>query len=224
MLIFSGRAPAPARSRLARPTSAPAGTVGFASPTSAILVGGSTGAPGALAIMLRHLSRWRIDAPIFVAIHVPGEFSQSLANLLQRESNRPVVVTGEPREPMARTIYLPASGRHLVLTRRGDRSIVTGQKARAEYTPSVDALFTSAATALGHRALAVVLTGMGVDGLAGARAITTAGGVVFAQDETSSAVTSMPLAVVSAGLATTIGPPDLLAAQIAGRFGSAHAK
>ena len=80
--------------------------------------------------------------------------------------------------------------------------------------PAVDVLFRSVARTFADRALGLVLTGMGSDGLEGARAIVAAGGIVLAQDEASSAVWGMPERVVSAGLARAALPLDLMAAQV----------
>jgi two-component system chemotaxis response regulator CheB len=80
--------------------------------------------------------------------------------------------------------------------------------------PAVDPLFSSAAAVWGAGALAVVLTGMGSDGLQGARDIAAAGGNVIAQDEATSVVWGMPGSVARAGVCTAILPIDAIAAQI----------
>lgn len=83
--------------------------------------------------------------------------------------------------------------------------------------PAVDPLFESVAEAFGPGALGVVLTGMGQDGLGGARAIKAAGGRVLAQDEGTSTVWGMPGAVVRAGLADAVLPLSEIAPGIAER-------
>src|SRR5262249_12627397 len=80
--------------------------------------------------------------------------------------------------------------------------------------PSVDVLFRSAAEAYGPGVLAVVLTGMGEDGLRGCEAVRAAGGWVLVQDEASSVVWSMPGAVARAGLADGVLPLDRLGPEI----------
>jgi two-component system chemotaxis response regulator CheB len=89
--------------------------------------------------------------------------------------------------------------------------------------PAVDVLFRSAATASGARTLAVILTGMGQDGLDGGRQIVAAGGELVAQDEASSVVWGMPGAVVRAELASTVVPLSAMAETIMQRVRSARA-
>ena len=91
--------------------------------------------------------------------------------------------------------------------------------------PAVDPLLRSLSAACGGAVLAVIMTGMGHDGLAGCRVIDAAGGTVLAQDEASSVVWGMPGAVAKAGLARALLPPAALAEQVlavcAGRTGAA---
>jgi len=80
--------------------------------------------------------------------------------------------------------------------------------------PAVDVLFRTAAAAFGSGVLAVVLTGMGSDGLAGCRIVRAQGGAVLAQDQATSAVWGMPGAVVQAGLANRVLPLNAIAPEI----------
>lgn len=80
--------------------------------------------------------------------------------------------------------------------------------------PAVDYLFSSAARMYGPGALALVLTGMGADGLDGARAVHSRGGVVLAQDEATSAVWGMPGRVAESGIACAVLPLDAMARQV----------
>jgi two-component system chemotaxis response regulator CheB len=84
--------------------------------------------------------------------------------------------------------------------------------------PAVDPLFRSVATAYGARALGVVLTGMGQDGVRGAEAIVRAGGHVLAQDEATSVVWGMPGFVANAGLADKVLPLELVAPELVRRL------
>jgi two-component system chemotaxis response regulator CheB len=83
--------------------------------------------------------------------------------------------------------------------------------------PSVDPMLTSVGAIYGRSALGVVLTGMGRDGLEGAARMVACGGSVLAQDEASSAVWGMPRAVLEAGLACAVMPPDKIARRISSR-------
>jgi len=85
--------------------------------------------------------------------------------------------------------------------------------------PSADVLFRSVAEVYGPAVLAAVLTGMGCDGLEGARAIVRARGIVLAQDELSAVVASMPKAIAKAGLAEAVLPPEELAVELTKRVG-----
>jgi two-component system chemotaxis response regulator CheB len=104
----------------------------------------------------------------------------------------------------------------MVVSRRGPELRVGTHQGPLENScrPSADVLFRSAAKAFGEAALAVVMTGMGQDGLLGAEEIRRAGGQVLAQDEPSSVVWGMPGYVVRAGLADRVLPLDQLAAEI----------
>ena len=90
--------------------------------------------------------------------------------------------------------------------------------------PSVDPMLASAGAILGGGALGVVLTGMGRDGVEGAKRLIEAGGSVMAQDEATSAVWGMPRAIADAGLACAVLPPDKLARRVASRAEEALCK
>jgi two-component system chemotaxis response regulator CheB len=113
---------------------------------------------------------------------------------------------GAPVAPAV--IWVAPGGTHLQLERDGARVRFVHELGpeRNGCRPSVDPLFLSAAQAYGPGVLALVLTGMGHDGLEGARAVVAAQGRVLAQDEASSVVWGMPGAVVRAGLAAAVLP------------------
>ncbi|MDB5571408.1 MAG: cheB1 [Hyphomicrobiales bacterium] len=184
-----------------------------------IVIGASTGGPQALAVLLTHLRDRQLNAPIFLAIHMPAEFNLSLAALLQRESQREVRIPQAAEEPRADVIYIPAGGSHIRISRELGNVRVSSQEAPADsqYRPSVDLLFSSAAKVYRDSLLAVVLTGMGHDGLEGARLVAAHGGAVFAQNDESCVVASMPGAVVAAGLADVVAAPADLARRIVTR-------
>ncbi|HEY0466151.1 MAG TPA: CheB methylesterase domain-containing protein, partial [Polyangiaceae bacterium] len=114
---------------------------------------------------------------------------------------------------------LAKAGDHLYLTVSVDSLTAHLDAAPADslHRPSVDVLFRSAAVCLGKRALAVVLTGMGNDGLAGARAIRDAGGQVLTESESSCVVYGMPRVVQEAGLSVAQAPLEQMATEICNR-------
>jgi two-component system chemotaxis response regulator CheB len=89
--------------------------------------------------------------------------------------------------------------------------------------PAVDPLFSSAAEVWGHRVLGLILTGMGSDGLRGARAIISAGGHILAQDEATSVVWGMPGQVAHAGLCSAVLPLNEIAGKLSRLFGGEKA-
>jgi two-component system chemotaxis response regulator CheB len=183
---------------------------------SAIVIGASTGGPQALTTLLMRLGSIVRRCPILIAQHMPATFTTVLAEQLARTSGIPARegVDGEPVLPGR--IYVAPGGRHMEVTRADARArILVHDGAALNFCrPAVDPLFASAAQVWGSGALGVVLTGMGQDGVAGARAIAAAGGNVIAQDEATSVVWGMPGQVARAGLCTAILPIDAIAAEI----------
>lgn len=168
----------------------------------AVVIGSSTGGPQALATILRDLPA-DFPAPILVVQHMPPVFTQHLANRLNQESALSVceAAGGESLEPGR--VFIAPGNFHLQVERRGLNVKTLLQQGPPENScrPAVDVLFRSAADVFGRHCLAVVLTGMGQDGLRGSEHIVCSGGTVVAQDEASSVVWGMPRAVAEAGLA-----------------------
>jgi len=183
-----------------------------------VVIASSTGGPSALASLLSRMPA-NLPVPIAIVQHMPPVFTRSLAERLDAGSLLSV------REAEAGDVLLPgqvgvAPGNyHMVLeaTAFGPRVSLNQNPPENSCRPSADVLFRSAAEQYGSGVLAVVLTGMGCDGLEGARAIVRAHGAVMAQDELSAVVGSMPKAVARAGLADTILPVDGLATELAKR-------
>ena len=181
-----------------------------------LAIGASTGGIHALCLLLRALPRG-FDLPILVVQHLPESFMETLARQLSAAADRPAVVacTGT-RAEHGRIHVAPGNG-HMIV-RRDRAGLVTGVAHHAVpsgCTPSVDPLFESLADAVGGRALGVVLSGMGRDGVIGAARLAAAGGTIFAQDAATSAVWGMPRAIAEAGLATAVLPPEQIAARVA---------
>ena len=185
-------------------------------PLGLLAIGASTGGIHALATLFEALPP-QIHVPILVTQHLPAPFMAVLARQLSAASGRLATVADDGMRLVADQIIIAPGDAHLNLDRAGDRLIVrlSSQKMASGCLPSVDPMLSTAASVLGPRALAVMLTGMGRDGADGAARLVAAGGSVIAQDEASSAVWGMPRCVVDAGLACAVLPPAKIARRIA---------
>lgn len=199
-----------ARLRRSRLRSAP--TAPPSAPTSAalacVVLGASTGGPGAVLQVLRGLPPG-FALPILLVIHVGELFSTALEEWLDGQSPVPVRFArdGEPLPPRGRAqVILAPAARHLEVTADGLR--LTRAPERHFCRPSVDVLFESAARTLGAGALGCLLTGMGRDGASGLLALRDAGAPTIAQDEATSAVFGMPREALRLGAAAALLPLD----------------
>ena len=201
----------------AKPAAAyvPSGSPMPRDPITAVGIGASTGGPNALEMVLAELPP-DFPIPVFIVQHMPREFTTRLASRLDETGTLPVrevVVGGRVTPGLAR---LAPGDHHMVVARQGrvvDLRLHRGPKILS-CRPAVDVLFESMAEAYGAGTLAVVLTGMGQDGLAGCRAIREAGGHVVVQDRDSSVVWGMPGNVADAGLAHGVLPLDQIGPTI----------
>jgi two-component system chemotaxis response regulator CheB len=175
----------------------------------------STGGPAALAEILSHLTS-DFPAPVVLVPHMPQMFTRFFAERLNTQTPLTVVeaADGQPLQPG--TVYVAPGDFHLTVQPR-DGGIVTAlnqEPPEHAHRPAADVLFRSVAEVYGPRALALVLTGMGQDGLRGSEAIARAGGRVLVQDEPSSVVWEMPGLVAGAGLADAVLPLHELAREL----------
>ncbi|HET6438209.1 MAG TPA: chemotaxis-specific protein-glutamate methyltransferase CheB [Anaeromyxobacter sp.] len=179
----------------------------------AVVVGVSTGGPQALASLLPALPA-ALPTPVLVVQHMPALFTRILAERLAALGPNPVreAEHNMPVEPGY--VYLARGGLHLRVSREGRLLQLDDGPPENSCRPAVDPLFRSAADVWKEKLLAVVLTGMGRDGCAGAAHVRERGGMVIAQDRESSVVWGMPGAVVQAGLAHL----ELSVAEIAGEI------
>jgi two-component system chemotaxis response regulator CheB len=167
-----------------------------------VLIATSTGGPRALAALVP-----KLPAPLgigtLIVQHMPAGFTGSLAARLNASSALDVrEATGGERLD-ARTALLAPGGRHLRLSHDG-RTTLTDEPAVGGLRPRADLLIEDAARAYGERMLLVVLTGMGNDGLRGAREVHRHGGRILVESEESCTVFGMPRAIVDAGLADDV--------------------
>lgn len=192
-------------------------------PVQVVAIGVSTGGPDALAHLIPSLPP-KIPVPIVIAQHMPPIFTSLLAARLSAKSALPVreCVSGEALTPGC--IFLAPGDFHMIVQQEGGRvCLKTHQEARENFCrPSVDVLFRSVARVFGGRTLAVILTGMGQDGLKGCEMLSQCGARICVQDESTSVVWGMPGFVARAGLANKILPLDQIASEImraaAGQF------
>lgn len=171
-----------------------------------ILIGTSTGGPGALQKVLTKLPK-DIGAPILIVQHMPSGFTASLANRLNSLSE--IVVKeaehGEVLQPG--TAYIAPGGRQLRIKVSGETLLAQLQEPaeRCIYCPSVDVLFESAASLDGYGKIAVIMTGMGSDGAKGLQLLKKTGSIkVIAQSQESCIVFGMPKAAIATGLVDDI--------------------
>jgi two-component system, chemotaxis family, protein-glutamate methylesterase/glutaminase len=180
---------------------------------AAVAVATSTGGPAALQRLLGALPA-DFPAPLLVVQHITPGFTPGLVSWLNTVCDLRVKLA-EHGEPLAAaTVYLAPDHRHLGVTGR-TAVAVSDAPPVGGFRPSGTFLFESVARAFGPAALAVILTGMGDDGVAGLRAVRQAGGRVLAQDEETSVVFGMPGAAVAANLADAVLPLDHIAPRLA---------
>lgn len=183
-----------------------------------VAVGVSTGGPDALATVLPTLPR-DFPVPIVIVQHMPPEFTRRLAEQLRSKSVIDVSEGATNDLIFPGHAWVAPGGHHMLVVRdrQGVRLKMTNAAPENYCRPSVDVLFRSVAESHGAGALAVVLTGLGQDGLRGCRQIRAAGGQVLVQDEASSVVWGMPGAVAKAGMADQIVPLAQIGEEITRR-------
>ncbi len=187
-------------------------------PIEAIAIGVSTGGPNALAALLPSLPS-DLSVPVFIVQHMPRLFTKLLAERLSSKTQIPVEEARPGDVVMAGKAWLAPGDYHMVVKRMGTRVIIQTNQGSPENScrPAVDPLFRSVADTYGSRALGVIMTGMGQDGLRGCEAIRARGGQVLVQDEASSVVWGMPGFVSRAGLADAVVALSELGAEIVRR-------
>lgn len=187
-------------------------------PVRAVGVGASTGGPAALYRFLEALPA-AIDVPILVVQHIADGFVPGLVSWLRSASPLSIKVAEQGESLVGGLVYVAPGQRHLEVTSGGSVAL-SDAPPESGFRPSASVLFRSLAHSCGSAAAAVVLTGMGDDGLEGVRAVSDAGGAVLVQDADTSVVFGMPRAVTNAGLATVVAPVEHLAQAVGALAGS----
>jgi two-component system chemotaxis response regulator CheB len=206
--FVSKRIPDPAEPRIVVPPPpeiTPKLTV--SSGIKAILIGVSTGGPRALAEAMPPLCE-KVDVPIFIVQHMPPTFTKSLAKSLNSKCRYTVMECRDSDIVKEQHAYIAPGGKHMLLIKRHKtvRTVVGNQPPENGCKPSVDILFRSGATVYGKDIIAIVLTGMGVDGTKGSGILKRAGASIIVQDDKTSVVWGMPGSVKASGNADKVLP------------------
>lgn len=203
----------------------PAGLIYPTAPVKAVAVASSTGGPQALLTLFGGLKDVLKMVPIFITQHMPPTFTTILADHLGRVSGRPCMEGKNGLVVCPNQIYVAPGNYHMVAERNGSVGeilIRIHQEPPENFCrPAADPMLRSLASLYGRHLLVVVLTGMGQDGLEGARMAAKAGATIIAQDEASSVVWGMPKAVAEDKLCAAILPLDKIAGYVTRACGEA---
>ncbi len=180
-----------------------------------VAIGVSTGGPTALGAILPRLTAG-FPLPVLVVQHMPPLFTRFLAERLHTSCRLPVKEASQGDRVVAGKILIAPGDFHMkVALNGGEVRVHLDQSPLQNFCrPAVDALFSSIAEVYGGAVLAVILTGMGHDGLHGVEILKAQGASILAQDEASSVVWGMPGTVVNAGLADRVLPLDQIVPEI----------
>jgi two-component system chemotaxis response regulator CheB len=202
---------------------------GGTGPVRLIAVAASTGGPAVLQRILADLPA-DLPVPILVVQHIARGFTAGLADWLGAGCGLRVKVATPDESLAPRTVFLAPDDRHLGVSDRR-RIAVVNAPAVAGFRPSASFLFESVASRLGPGIAAVILTGMGSDGVSGLAAVRAAGGYVIAQSEATCVVNGMPGAAIEAGVVDAVLSPEDIAVRLAtlargaeGRAGARRAR
>lgn len=178
-------------------------------PPRVLAIGSSTGGPQALFKVLGDMRGALKNLPVLVTQHMPATFTTLLAEHLARVSGMPCKEGVDKAPVQPGHIHVAPGGYHMEVVRNDrDAPIIrlTQEEPENFCRPSVNPMLRSASDVYGARTLALILTGMGSDGLAGAEKVAASGGTVIAQDKESSVVWGMPGAVTGKGLCSAVLP------------------
>lgn len=185
-----------------------------------ICIGVSTGGPMAL-VELFEFWKTALPVPIFIVQHMPPKFTELLANRLSTLGATKVIEPYDGQTPEPGFAYMAPGGWHMkLISSNGVVKIQLNEEPPVNSCrPSVDILFKSAALVYPSGVLALVLTGMGTDGLNGAKSLVDSGSTVWVQDESTSTIWGMPGSVANAGLAERVVALDLIPKMIQTQLG-----
>lgn len=198
--------------RAAPPPSVPGPLAGVVAVPRLVAIAASTGGPAALQRILSDLPG-DFPAPILVVQHIAGGFTEGLTEWLGASSPLRVKLAEHREELRPRTVYVAPDDRQLGVADQEHVEVVDAPPVEG-FRPSATFLFESAARRFGAAVTAVILTGMGRDGVAGLQRVRHAGGHVVAQDRDTSVVYGMPQAAVEAGVVDAVLPIEAIAGRL----------
>jgi two-component system chemotaxis response regulator CheB len=182
-----------------------------------VVIGSSTGGPKALQVVIEQLPA-NLPVPVVIAQHMPPQFTTALAKRLDEICKIKVLEMADNMPLMPGTVYISPGGLHTRVNLSSGK--VSGDKGESLYKPSVDVLAESVLQAYGKSVIAVMLTGMGSDGMKEFVKLKAAGAHVIAQNQETCVVYGMPKAVVEAGAATEVLPVEQIGQRIGALLGS----
>jgi two-component system chemotaxis response regulator CheB len=202
--------------RRARPPRPPEPDVPVPTGTELVVIGASTGGPRALRELVGRFPR-RARVPVVIAQHMPPRFTAAFAERLARLGSLDVGEAVDGAMLVPGQVRSGPGGLDVVIERvdGGLRTRLRTPTSTARWTPSVDELLTSAAKACGAGALGVVLTGMGRDGEAGARALREVGAPLWTESAATAAIEGMPVAAARGHGNASVAPLDVLGHALA---------
>jgi two-component system chemotaxis response regulator CheB len=180
-----------------------------------LAIGSSTGGPPALFAVIKDILP-SIDMPLVITQHMPPTFTAILAQHIGRNCkwSSGEAVDGEPL--VNSRVYVAPGNFHMLFDVKDGKTVIrlTQDPPESFCRPAVDPMLRSLVKIYNGRVLAVILTGMGYDGLKGCQEVVAAGGSVFAQDEASSVVWGMPGAVATAGICSVVAPLNEIGSRV----------
>ncbi len=206
---------APARPAASMPTVTPQVQAPPGWQPRLVIIGASTGGPPAVRQVLAPLAR-DFPLPILVVQHMPERFTRAFAERLHECGPLPAQEAVDEQVMQAGQVYVAPGGRQLLLDSEVALRVRVVQESAAQlYRPSLDLTLGSAAKVVGAAVQVLVLTGMGDDGVRGARLLRRAGGHVWVQEAETCVVNGMPQALRNAGLADAVLTPAMMGQRLA---------
>ena len=184
----------------------------------AVLIGTSTGGPAALREVLPAFPE-DFPLPVLVVQHMPAQYTHSLAERLNEISPLEVVEGCDGMTLESGWAYIAPGGRHMKVNRHAGKLIlqITDDPPENGCRPAVDVLFRSAGQAFNGKVIAVIMTGMGRDGVEGCRSLKPQGAFIIAEHADTCVVYGMPKAVAEERLADCVVPLDRIASNVVRR-------